>query len=164
MAVPQLSLIFAEDKDGLTRILILERDLTEAQLGALVQRLLEIENYRTLALLSLPLTRTMASELRRVENRLAEITEEMRTGEHRKNEQLLSALTNLAAELEAGAAANLYRFGASRAYYEIVEERLNTLSETPVPGYYTGLIFFATAHCPSHANLPFCERTTGEAV
>ncbi len=57
----------------------------------------------------------------------------MRTGEHRKNEQLLSALTNLAAELEAGAAANLYRFGASRAYYEIVEERLNTLSETPVP-------------------------------
>ncbi|MGP8979781.1 DUF3422 family protein, partial [Enterobacter hormaechei] len=68
---------FRQDKDGLTRILILERDLTEAQLGALVQRLLEIENYRTLALLSLPLTRTMASELRRVENRLAEITEEM---------------------------------------------------------------------------------------
>lgn len=106
----------------------------------------------------------MASELRRVENRLAEITEEMRTGEHRKNEQLLSALTNLAAELEAGAAANLYRFGASRAYYEIVEERLNTLSETPVRATTPGLIF-ATAHCPSHANLPrFCERTTGEAV
>ncbi|POH43590.1 DUF3422 domain-containing protein, partial [Escherichia coli] len=33
-------------------------------------------------------------------------------------------------------AANLYRFGASQATHEIVEERLNTLSETPVPGYY----------------------------
>ncbi|AHE47465.1 TPA: DUF3422 family protein [Klebsiella quasipneumoniae subsp. quasipneumoniae] len=140
---------FRQDKDGLTRILILERDLTEAQLGALVQRLLEIENYRTLALLSLPLTRTMASELRRVENRLAEITEEMRTGEHRKNEQLLSALTNLAAELEAGAAANLYRFGASQAYYEIVEERLNTLSETPVPGYYTWSDFLQRRIAPA---------------
>lgn len=64
----------------------------------------------------------MASELRRVENRLAEITEEMRTGEHRKNEQLLSALTNLAAELEAGAAANLYRFGASRPTMKLLRK------------------------------------------
>ncbi len=51
---PQLSLIFRQDKDGLTRILILERDLTEAQLGALVQRLLEIEKLSRACLLSLP--------------------------------------------------------------------------------------------------------------
>ncbi|MFX5817173.1 DUF3422 family protein, partial [Acinetobacter baumannii] len=88
-----------------------------------------IETYRTLALLSLPLTRSMTSELRRMESRLAAITDEMGTsvGVRRDSDVLLSELTALAAELEAGVAANLYRFGASRAYYEIVEERLAAL-------------------------------------
>ncbi len=35
------------------------------------------------------------------------------------------------------AALSLYRFGASRAYYGIVQERIRTLSETRVPGYET---------------------------
>jgi uncharacterized membrane-anchored protein len=128
---------FRQDDDGLTKILILARDLNPTQAGALVQRLLEIETYRTLALLSLPLTRSMTSELRRMESRLASITDEMCTSlvERRDSDVLLSELTALAAELEADAAANLYRFGASRAYYEIVEERLAALSEVSVSGY-----------------------------
>lgn len=105
---------FRQDEDGLTQILVLARDLTPARAGALAQRLLEIETYRTLALLSLPLTRSMTSELRRMESRLAAITDEMCTSlvERRDSDVLLSELTGLAAELEAGVAANLYRFGA----------------------------------------------------
>ncbi|MFK3764372.1 DUF3422 family protein [Serratia ureilytica] len=140
---------FRQDTDGLKHILILECGMTETQLGALAQRLLEIENYRTLALLSLPLTRIMTPELRHIENRLVEITNEMRSAEHHKNERLLSELTNLAAELEAGAAANLYRFGASQAYYEILEERLTMLSETPASGYYTWTDFLQRRIAPA---------------
>ena len=74
-----------------------------------------------------------------MESRLAAITDEMCTSlvERRDSDVLLSELTGLAAELEAGVAANLYRFGASRAYYEIVEERLAALSEVAVSGYST---------------------------
>ena len=130
---------FQQDQQGLTKILVLGKDLTQAQMGALVQRLLEIETYRTLALLVLPLIRSMTSNLRRMEAHLAAITEEMckSLAERRDSNVLLSELTNLAAELEASAAANLYRFGASRAYYEIVEERLDVLSEQTISGYYT---------------------------
>ncbi|MCA8348490.1 DUF3422 family protein [Burkholderia cepacia] len=128
---------FRQDENGLTRILVLDRGLTQASAGALAQRLIEIENYRTLALLALPLTRSLTSDLRRIEGRLADITDLMRSNARRNNEVLLSDMTDLAAELEAGAAANLYRFGASRAYYEIVEERLSSLSEDAVPGFYT---------------------------
>lgn len=128
---------FKQDENGLTHVLILDRGLTQASAGALAQLLIEIDNYRTLALLALPLTRSLTSELRRIEDRLAEITNMMRSGVRRNNEVLLSDLADLAAELEAGAAANLYRFGASRAYYEIVEERLASLSEDTVSGYYT---------------------------
>ncbi|MGK8437333.1 DUF3422 family protein [Ectopseudomonas hydrolytica] len=130
---------FRQDEEGLTNILVLDRGLTQARAGALVQRLLEIETYRTLALLALPLTRSITIELRRMETQLAVITDQMRTrgGSRPDNDVLLSELTSLAAELEAGVAANLYRFGASRAYYDIVEERLDALSEDIVCGYCT---------------------------
>lgn len=130
---------FKQDKDGLTQILILDKNLSEASAGALAQRLLEIETYRTLALLSLPLTRSMTTELRRMESQLAHITEEMRAdlSSRKDSNELLTELTSLAAELEASAAANLYRFGASRAYYEIVEERLKSLGEQAVSGFST---------------------------
>lgn len=130
---------FRQDADGLTNILILDRDLTQARAGALAQRLLEIETYRILALLALPLTRSLTVDLRRMESQLAAITDEMRTGKgaRRDNDVLLAELTSLGAELEAGVAANLYRFGASRAYYEIVEERLDALAEESVAGYCT---------------------------
>lgn len=130
---------FQQDAQGLTHILVLTRDLTPTQAGALVQRLLEIETYRILALLALPLIRSMTSDLRRMEARLAAISDEMCAGlvDRRNSDILLAELTRLAAELEANAAANLYRFGASKAYYEIVEERLAVLAEETVPGYFT---------------------------
>jgi uncharacterized membrane-anchored protein len=142
---------FRQDEDGLTQILILAHDLTPARAGALAQLLLEIETYRTLALLSLPLTRSMTSELRHMESRLAAITDEMCTNlvERRDSDVLLSELTGLAAELEAGIAANLYRFGASRAYYEILEERLAALSEVAVSGYSTWADFLQRRIAPA---------------
>lgn len=142
---------FRQDEEGLTHMLILDRDLTPARAGALAQRLLEVETYRTLALLALPLTRSMTSNLRRMEARLAAITEEMRraSGGRRDSDVLLSDLTSLAAELEADAAANLYRFGASRAYYEIVEERLDALAEDQVAGYSTWADFLYRRIAPA---------------
>lgn len=130
---------FQQDSQGLTHILVLARNLTQAQAGALVQRLLEIETYRILSLLALPLTRAMIKDLRRMEAHLATITNEMCAGlvERRNSDVLLTELTSLAAELEASVAANLYRFSASKAYYEIVEERLSVLAEETIPGYFT---------------------------
>jgi uncharacterized membrane-anchored protein len=50
---------------------------------------------------------------------------------------LLADITVLAAELEANAALSLYRFGASRAYYNIVRERISSLNESGQPGFET---------------------------
>lgn len=127
---------FRQDADGLTPILILNRGPSPIRLGALAQRLLEIETYRTLALLSIPLTRSRGPHLRDIEKRLAAITTEMRTSARRDSEVLLSQLTDLSAELEADNASSLYHFGANRAYYDIVEERLAALGEVFVPGCY----------------------------
>lgn len=75
---------FRQDGDGLTRILVLDRGLSASRRGALAQRLLEIETYRTLALLGLPLAQSLSARLRRIEDRLAADDADAR---HRKPRQ-----------------------------------------------------------------------------
>jgi uncharacterized membrane-anchored protein len=140
---------FRQDGDGLTRMLILDRGLTPARTGALSQRLMDIETYRTLAMLGLPLAQSLSARVRRIEDRLAEITSEMKDAEKRNSQALLVELTGLAAELEADAAASLYRFGASRAYDGIVQARLEALGEEVVPGYDTWIGFLQRRVAPA---------------
>ena len=140
---------FRQDGDGLTRMLILDRGLTPARAGALSQRLLDIETYRTLAMLGLPLALSLSGRVRRIEDRLATITDRMRDSGSRDSQKLLDDLTELAAELEADAAASLYRFGASRAYDGIVTERLDVLDETVVPGHETWTGFLQRRMAPA---------------
>lgn len=141
---------FQVDAGGFVRILVVDRGLGPERAGALVQRLIEVETYRTLALLGLPEAQRLAPSIGRIETRLAEVTEEMRrTEELVDNHRLLDELTELAAELEAGAAASLFRFGASRAYNEIVRLRLETIGERKVEGFPTWTSFLARRMAPA---------------
>ena len=72
-----------------------------------------------------------------------------RSGGLGDNHRLLDDLTALAAELEAGAAASLFRFGASRAYSEIVQLRLETIGERKVDGFPTWSSFLARRMAPA---------------
>ena len=140
----------AADPSGFVRILVMDRGLTPERTGALVQRLIEVETYRTLALLGLPEAQRLAPSINRIETRLAEVTDEMRHTEKLvDNHRLLDELTELAAELEAGAAASLFRFGASRAYDEIVQLRLQTIGERKVEGFPTWSSFLARRMAPA---------------
>src|SRR5262249_60855275 len=58
-------------------------------------------------------------------------------------------LTALASELEAGAAASQFRFGASRAYDQIVQLRLQTIGEHKVGGLPTWTSFLARRMAPA---------------
>ena len=141
---------FQADPSGFVRILVVDRKLGPERAGALVQRLIETETYRTLALLGLPETQRLAPSIARIERRLVEVTEEMRSTEKLiDNHRLLDELTALAAELEAGAAASLFRFGASRAYNEIVQLRLQTLGERRIEGYPSWTSFLARRMAPA---------------
>ena len=141
---------FRFDPAGFVRILLVNRGLDAERAGALVQRLLETETYRTLALLGLPEAQHLAPSVARIEKRLGAITEEIRHSEGlASNHRLLDDLTALAAELEAGAAQSLFRFGASRAYDEIVHLRLQTIGERKVGGFPTWTSFLARRMAPA---------------
>jgi uncharacterized membrane-anchored protein len=141
---------FHTDRAGFVRILVLDRGLGAEGAGALVQRIIELETYRTLALLGLPEAQRLSPSIGRIERRLSEVTDEMRrTADLVDNHRLLDDLTALAAELEAGAAASLFRFGASRAYNEIVQLRLQTIGERKVGDFPTWSSFLARRMAPA---------------
>ena len=135
---------------GFVRIIVLDRGLGAERAGAIVQRIVEVETYRTLALLGLPEAQRLSSSIGRIETRLAELTQEICTAHQLPdNQRLLNELTALAAELEAGAGASHYRFGASRAYHEIVELRLQTIGERKASIYPTWSSFLARRLTPA---------------
>jgi uncharacterized membrane-anchored protein len=124
--------------DGFVRILLIDRGMSPLRAGAMVQQLLELETYRTLCLLGLPEARRFEPEVRRIEQALVEITAAMTKSEGLENNRaLLNRLMAVAGELEAGATQSQFRFGATRAYFEIVKLRLAALGEKPVEGLQT---------------------------
>jgi uncharacterized membrane-anchored protein len=141
---------FQTDPAGFVHVLVVDRGLGAERAGALVQRVIELETYRTLALLGLPKAQQLAPSINRIERRLAEVMEEIRRADDlADNHRLLNELTALAAELEAGAAQSLFRFGASRAYDEIVKLRLQTIGERKVGGLPTWSSFLARRMAPA---------------
>jgi uncharacterized membrane-anchored protein len=74
----------------------------------------------------------------------------MREGEGLEaSRELLAHLTGLDAELEAGAAQSLYRFGATRAYHELVTLRLDSLAEIALPDVPTLKAFLTRRLTPA---------------
>ena len=141
---------FQTSETGFVRILVADRGMPAERTGALVQRLIEIETYRTLALLGLPEAQRLAPSISASEKRLVGVTAEMQqANDLDSNHKLLDELTALAAEVEAGAAASVFRFGATRAYEEIVEQRLQTIGERKVGGWPTWSSFLARRMKPA---------------
>jgi uncharacterized membrane-anchored protein len=125
-------------EDRFMRVLMRDVSLTDRQAGRYVQRILEIETYRIMALLSLPLARESSPRIRMVDETLADIAGKMSNKDGKyKDADLLEELSGLAAEIEAISARNSYRFGATRAYYAIVQQRLEELREGRLEGLPT---------------------------
>jgi uncharacterized membrane-anchored protein len=128
---------FRIHEDGFGRVLVHDHGMTPRQAGRMIQRLLEIETYRMLALLAFPVARELGPTLTKWERELAEITRVMvRAGEN-DEAALLERLTGLAAEIENSEADNDYRFSAAAAYYELVQRRIAELREERIQGLQT---------------------------
>ena len=150
---------FRADPAGFVRLLVIDEALGPARAGALVQRLLEIETYRTLALLGLPEAQVMAPRVKHIEDSLTRIAKGMDEGggleaDHR----LLDELTSLAAAMEADTASSGYRFGASRAYDGIVQQRLAVIRERGVEGWPTFEDFLARRMAPAMRTCTMLEE------
>ncbi|ORU91407.1 MAG: hypothetical protein A6F72_02370 [Cycloclasticus sp. symbiont of Poecilosclerida sp. N] len=126
---------FQLQEDSFSNVLIFDSNLTPQTTGRLVRHLLELETYRMLALLALPLVEQYGKPLREMGFRLTEITQRMSATETLQEEHdLLSDLTALEANIEQIIASTSYRFSATRAYRSIVSDRVKRIRENRVEG------------------------------
>lgn len=125
-----ISTDFAPNAAGYVEITLINRDMDDDVAGATVQRVLEIETYRCLALLGLPVAEKAARTMGAIEHELPGLMEKMDAASSLEdNRELLDRLTSMTLELERSSASTHFRFGATRAYAELVRLRLEALTE-----------------------------------
>ncbi|HQT67923.1 MAG: hypothetical protein B7Z78_10325 [Rhodospirillales bacterium 20-60-12] len=123
--------------DDFSRLLILDRSLRPRQAGRALQRLLEIDTYRLMAQLTLPIARALAPQLSEHERELAEITNALTSVTDSGEPALLDRLIGLAAAIESSESRHHFRFSAARAYYQLVQRRIEELREDRIPAIQT---------------------------
>ncbi|KQV87190.1 hypothetical protein ASD15_28530 [Massilia sp. Root351] len=135
---------FAIQSDGFSRFIIRDVGMRAQQAGRLVQRVLEIETYRMMALLGLPQAQQAAPALNAIEAELVKLAGAMVQTDAAQadggsvdgatEQALLGEITRLAARIEKLSLETSYRFSASKAYFRLVNARIEELREVRIEG------------------------------
>ncbi|SOD94651.1 DUF3422 family protein [Caenispirillum bisanense] len=137
--------------DGCGHALIVDEAMSPGLAGRTLQRVLEIETYRSMALLALSPAQATAPRLTAIEQgvtaAMAHLAED--DGDAGRDRRLLSRLTGLAAENERLLSGLSYRLSASRAYHAIVQRAVDDLREERLEGLQTVAEFLARRLAPA---------------
>jgi uncharacterized membrane-anchored protein len=149
---------FRIDPAGHTRFAIFARPGTgERRIGRVVQRLCEIETYKTMSMLGLARARDLAPDFNAIEQRLTDLVDHM-GDESVSPAETLQALLKVSAKLESMAAQSSYRFSATKAYEAIVSQRIEVLRETRFKGRQTFAEFMSRRFDPSMRTVQSTEQ------
>lgn len=113
-------------------MVLINRSMSPGQTGRMVQRLFEIESYRMLALLALPIAKHQMGEIDSIRKQLNKITDGLLDGGD--DRELLQQLSRLSAQAESLIGDSQYRFSAARAYHGLVARRIDELREVRLEG------------------------------
>ena len=100
--------------------------------GRIVKRLIDLETYRMAALLGLPAVRQATPQLQELEVRAGAAMQALTNAGDADLGAAIRDISALLAEVGMLREELRYRMAASRAYYDIVSDRLRSLKETPI--------------------------------
>ncbi|CAN5844118.1 DUF3422 domain-containing protein [soil metagenome] len=123
--------------DGFGRRLVEDHGLTPRQAGRMVQRLLEIDTYRMMALLALPVAHKAMPFVAQCEKELTEVAVALVGAGEQDEPGLLDRLTALEGAIASRSSETYFRFSAAAAYYELVQRRIAELREERLQGLQT---------------------------
>lgn len=150
----------ARGDSGYDRVLVEERGgMAPYQAGRLLQRICEIETYRHMALLALPLALETMPRVTGLDQQLADVVEHIAAPDSDPAD-LLQQLMALAAQVEELSARTANRFSASEAYFALVDRRIAELRETRIEGLQTVEQFMERRLDPAYRTC----RSTGERI
>lgn len=140
---------FRIDSAGHMRFALFARTgVSDRRVGRVVQRLCEIETYKAMSMLGLARARELGPQLGAIDTRLTALVEDM-TSEKAAPDETLHALLAISSEIENLIAKNAFRFGATRAYERIVNDRIAVLREVRFGGRQTFAEFMNRRYDPA---------------
>ncbi|WP_300518130.1 DUF3422 domain-containing protein [Aliiroseovarius sp.] len=126
------------------------------RVGRIVQRICEIETYKSMSMLGLARARSLSGRLGEVDGELCRLVGAM--GGQGAADTTLDALLSISAELEDLMARSSFRFGATGAYEAIVNQRIDVLREERFGGRQTFAEFMTRRFDPAMRTVKAAER------
>jgi uncharacterized membrane-anchored protein len=155
---------FRIHEDGFSRLAVLAAPSTGSRrIGRVVVRMLEIETYRIMSMLALPLAKEVSGRLTAIEADLSDCIAQFASDRH-DDRDALNKLTKLSAAIEAISAETAFRFGASFAYAKLVEERVAALREKRAANRQLIAEFMARRYEPAMRTCRSTERRLHEVA
>ena len=140
---------FRIDEVGHQRFVLFVDPLTdERRVGRIIQRLCEIEMYKSMSMLGFARVRSMAKQMGNIDTELSHIMSDMNDGKVAA-EVTLDNLLKVSTELETLSAAASFRLGATEAYEAIVHQRIRVLREERFKGRQTFSEFMMRRYDPA---------------
>ncbi|MEM7751849.1 MAG: DUF3422 domain-containing protein [Pseudomonadota bacterium] len=156
---------FRIDNAGHMRFALFARPGMGAQrIGRVVQRICEIETYKSMSMLGLARARGLNSTIGSINGKLTQLMTQMR-GDEVRSEETLNGLLEVSAELESTLAHSAFRFGATGAYNALVNQRIEVLREDRFDGRQTFAEFMMRRFDPAMRTVTAVEgqlRTMAE--
>ncbi len=118
------------------------------RVGRIVQRLCEIETYKSMSMLGFAKVRDLSPRIGELDASLSELMIGMTAGRE-PAEKTLPVLLSISSELETMAAQTAFRFGATEAYRAIVTQRIEALREQRFEGRQTFAEFMVRRYEPA---------------
>ena len=134
----QVHFAFDIDNSGFSRVLIFNSAIVASRMGRIVQRVVEIETYRLLALLGLSTVKAFSGRLGAAEDLVSNLTNDLAEQIKLPDGQvqtLLSILSTQAAEVEEIYSQTSYRLSATTAYLKILNARLDGMRLARLSGF-----------------------------
>ncbi|MCE0503785.1 MULTISPECIES: DUF3422 family protein [unclassified Roseivivax] len=152
---------FRIDPSGHMRFAVFARPhVGERRVGRIVQRLTEIETYKSMSMLGFTRVRAISPRMGEIDSELTRLMEAMTHGEG-PAEETLKALLAVSAELESLSAQTSFRLGATGAYEAIVGQRIEVLREERWRGRQTFEEFMTRRYDPAMRTVKSSERRLG---
>jgi uncharacterized membrane-anchored protein len=149
---------FRIDSAGHMRLAVFPRpEVGSQRIGRVVQRLCEIETYKSMAMLGLTEARGLSSQMTLAESKLSNILADMATAES-DPANVLTQLLAVSGQVENIGAQSAYRFAATGAYEQIVNQRIDVLREERFEGRQTFGEFMMRRFDPAMRTVNATER------
>ena len=142
--------------DGFGRLLVAANGAESAEITRQVQRVQELGNYRNRALLGLPVARECWPKLDAAEERLRDLAARI-GNQDESDDRLTETLSKLSLELAAIETSISFRMDATKAYAQLVKDRLAQVDPKPIDGFASLTDFTQRRFIPA---MNTCEATT----